>query len=130
MAFAALAGFRLAGRSEAATVGALSRRWRQGGPSGSFGAEPFARRRLGLGAILRAQFRKRLVKFGIALAGGLGDGVPFQRLDLVDRYALAAGQYPRQPVLRDRVVLLGCLAQQRDRGSFVLRRAGTVEQRD
>src|ERR1700692_3696373 len=33
-------------------VGALRLRWRQGG---SFGVEPFARARLGLGAILRAE---------------------------------------------------------------------------
>src|ERR1700722_12771434 len=109
MAFAALAGFCPAGRRETATVGALSWRWRQGG---SFGAEPFAHGGVRLGLVLRAHRGEGLIEFRIALAGGFRDGVPLQRLDLVDRDALTTSQYPRQAILRDRVVLFGRLAQQ------------------
>ena len=47
------------------------------------GSDPSARRSLGLGAVLGAEVGKHLVQFGIALAGGFGDDVPFQGLDLV-----------------------------------------------
>src|SRR5712671_5777402 len=108
-------------------VGALRWRWRQGG---SFVAEPNARAVLGLGPILRAQGRQCLVERGVTLAGGFRNNVPFQRLDLVHRCALSAQQYTREAVLCDRTVLFGGLAQQRHRGDLVLRRAGTVIERD
>src|SRR5665213_698676 len=84
-----------------------------------FGAQPSARAGLGLGAILRAHIGKGVVEHRVALAGGFRHDMPFQALDLVDRGALSAREGPGQPILRDRVVLLGGLAQQRDRGRLV-----------
>src|SRR5205807_2914025 len=43
---------------------------------------------------------------------------------------LASDQYAREPVLSDRTVLLGSLAQQSQRGGFVLWRAGPVIKSD
>src|SRR5258705_13840914 len=68
----------LRGRPDAAIgsgLGALMRGRRQGG---SFGAEPFARRILRLGAILRAETGHRFVQFRIALAGGFWHHLPFE----------------------------------------------------
>src|SRR5712664_4003646 len=98
--------------------------------SGSFFAEPNPRALLGPGTILRTQGRQGLVERGVTLAGGFRNNVPFHRLDLVHRCALSAQQYTSEAVLCDRTVLFGGLAQQRHRGGLVLRRAGTVIERD
>src|SRR5216684_7003503 len=108
-------------------VGALRLRWRQGGSSV---AEPNARGLLGLGAILRTYARQRLVEHGVTPAGGFRDNVPFEALDLVHRHAQSGHQHTCKAVLCDRTVLFGGLAQQRDRGGLVLRRAGSVIERD
>src|SRR4029453_12126425 len=61
-------------------VAAVKASFAGGGP-GSAG--PFARRRLALGGVLRAEFREPLIELRVALAGGLGDKMPFQAIYLV-----------------------------------------------
>src|ERR1700722_14302007 len=108
-------------------VGALRLRWRQGG---SFDVKPFARQRLGLGAIGRVYLRHGLVELGVAFPRGFRDKMPFKTLDdLVRRRAGRAHQHAREAVLGDRAVLSGGLAQQGDRGGFVLWRSGAVVKR-
>src|SRR6266478_1756219 len=104
-------------------LGALRLRWRQGGSSA---AEPFAHGGFRPAAFLGAQVCQGFVKRGVALPGGFRDHVPFEGLNPVDRRPLSARQHAREAVLGDRIVLSGRLAQQRDRGGFVLRRAAAV----
>src|SRR5665213_27812 len=89
-------------------LGALRLGRRQGT---SFAAEPFARGRLGLGMILRTEFRELFVEHGVALAGAFREKMPFEALDLVHRGALSAQQHMGEAVLCDRTVLVGGLAQ-------------------
>src|SRR4051794_25276398 len=102
----------------------------RGVKGGSLGAKPSAGGRFRARSVLWAQLAQRLVEHGVALAGGFCHQVPFESLDLVDRGALAGDQYAREPVLGNRAVLLGGLAQQRQRGGFVLRRAGPIIKSD
>ena len=67
---------------------------RQGG---SFVAEPFASGLLGLGAIGGTDIGQEFIQFGVALAGGFRNPVPFQRLNFVLRRALPEGQRPNKP---------------------------------
>src|ERR1700733_13559444 len=97
---------RLAFGKSSLELGALRLGWRQGA---SFAAEPFARGRLGLGAILRTEVRERLVEHGVALADAFRDQMPFKALDLVHRGAPSAQQHMREAVLCDRTVLAGGL---------------------
>src|SRR5258707_13280567 len=53
-------------------------------------ADPFARSFLGLGAILGAEVRQRLVQLQVAFAGGFCGDVPFPAPDLVHPCALSA----------------------------------------
>src|SRR3981081_3109043 len=85
-------------------LGALRLWCRQGG---SFGAEPPACGRLGLGAILRPYGRHCLVARGVALSGGCGVNMPFQALDLVHRRPLSAPPPARAALLPEPSFLFG-----------------------
>ena len=61
---------------------------------------------------------------------GLGDQVPFGRLDRIGRRAAALGEDAREPVLGDGAAAQRRLAEQRRGGLFVLGDAVAVEQRD